>query len=110
MKYLTTTVAFQADFARASGYVPVIKSVDQDQIFADFVANADGGDYIAALSMKVCLSQTDAYFVSPAFVGSSTARDEVGSLLQKCLSITGDVDSQIETAFEDAVDECEYQN
>ena len=110
VKYLTTTVAFQADFARASGYVPVIKSVDQDQIFADFVANADGGDYIAALSMKVCLSQTDAYFVSPAFVGSSTARDEVGSLLQKCLSITGDVDSQIETAFEDAVDECEYQN
>jgi hypothetical protein len=56
------------------------------------------------------LSQTDAYFVSPAFVGSSTARDEVGALLQKCLSLTGDVKSQIKQAFEDAVDECEYQN
>ena len=110
VKFLTTNVGFQADFARASGYVPVIKSVETDDIFKDFVSKADGGDYIAALSMKVCLSQVDAYFVSPAFLGSSTARDEVGSLLQKCLSITGDVKGQIETAFEDAVDECEYQN
>ena len=90
--------------------MPVIKSVESDEIFADFVGKADGGDYIAAQSMKVCLSQVDAYFVSPAFVGSSTARDEVGSLLQKCLTVTGDVKGQIETAFEDAVDECEYQN
>ena len=110
VKFLTTNSSFQADFARSSGYVPVIKSVDQDPVFKEFVGKADGGDYVAALSMKVCLSQTDAYFVSPAFVGSSTARDEVGALLQKCLSLTGDVKSQIKQAFEDAVDECEYQN
>ena len=110
VKFLTTSVGFQADFARASGYVPVIKSVESDSIFKEFVDKADGGDYIAAQSMKVCLSQVDAYFVSPAFVGSSTARDEVGALLTKCLNITGDVKSQIKSAFEDAVDECEYQN
>ena len=110
VKYLTTSIGFQADFARASGYVPVIKSVDKDEIFKGFIEKADGGDYIAALSMKVCLEQEKAYFTSPAFVGSSTARDEVGALLVKCLQLTGDIKSQIESAFKDAVDECEYQS
>ena len=40
----------------------------------------------------------------------STARDQVGSLLCKCLTAdaAGNVDKMIENAFEDAVDECEY--
>ena len=110
VKYLTTNIGFQADFARASGYVPVIKSVDQDEIFKGFLAKADGGDYIAALSMKVCLEQEKSYFTSPAFVGSSTARDEVGALLVKCIGLTENVDAQIDKAFKDAVEECEYQS
>lgn len=77
----------------------------------DFLAQADGGDYVTALSTQVCLEQADAYYTSPAFVGSSTARDQVAALLSKCLTLTGDdVDAQIETAFEEAIDECEYAN
>ena len=109
LKFLTTNVAFQAEFSEASGYVPVIKSVAQNEFYADFLANADGGYYISALSAKVCLEQADAYYTSPAFNGSSTARDQVGTLLTKCLTMTGDnIEEQIETAFEDAVEECEY--
>ena len=111
LKYLTTSVDFQAEFSMASGYVPVIKSVADNAVYADFLAQADGGNYIAARSAQVCLSQEDAYYTSPAFVGSSTALDQVGSLLAKCLTMSGDdVDAQIEAAFEDAIDECEYAN
>lgn len=109
VKFLTTTLEFQAEFSMASGYVPVIKSVNENEYYADFIASADGGNYVSALSAKVCLEQADAYYTSPAFVGSSTARDQVGTLLTKCLSTnTGDVDGMIDDAFEDAIDECEY--
>ena len=109
VKYLTTTVAFQAEFALASGYVPVLKSVAEHPIYAENLANADGYDYITALSAKVCMEQADAYYTSPAFNGSSEARDQVGALLSKCLVLTGDnVDAQIAEAFADAVAECEY--
>lgn len=110
VKYLTTSVAFQAEFSMASGYVPVIKSVAENEIYAEFLSRADGGLYISALSAKVCLAQENAYYTSPAFNGSSTARSQVGFLLAKCISATGvsNVDSMIKKAFEDAVDECEY--
>ena len=108
VKYLTTTIEFQAEFGMASGYVPVIKSVAQNEVYADFLASADGGDYVTALSAKVCLEQEDAYYTSPAFNGSSTARDQVGALLPKCLTLTDD--NQIRKAFQEALDECEYHN
>jgi len=111
VKYLTTSVDFQAEFGMASGYVPVLKSVSNNAGYADFLAKADGGNYIAALSAKVCLEQADAYYTSPAFNGSSAARDQAGALLTKCLTMSGDdLDAQIKAAFEDAVAECEYNS
>lgn len=111
MKFLTTNVNFQSDFAMASGYIPVLKSVAENEEYADFLSKADGGDYISALSAKVCLEQEKAYYTSPAFYGSSIARDQVGALLCKCLASNdnGDTDRMIRKAFEDAVKECEYQ-
>ena len=111
VKYLTTTVEFQAEFGMASGYVPVLKSVGAHPVYSAFIEKADGGDNIAALSAKVCLAQESAYYTSPAFNGSSEARDQVGALMSKCLAIkSGDVDAQIAAAFEDAVAECEYNS
>ncbi len=110
VKFLTTNVDFQAEFASTSGYVPVLKSVAEHEAYAEFLASANGGDYIAALSAKVCMEQEAAYYTSPAFNGSSTAREEVGTLLTKCLSTTNvsDVDALIKQAFADAIEECEY--
>lgn len=110
VKYLTTTVEFQAEFSMASGYVPVIKSVSENETYKAFIDGANGGTNIAALSAKVCLEQEEAYYTSPAFNGSSTARDQVGALLAKCLSADdgGNVDAMIKKAFEDAIEECEY--
>ncbi len=111
VKYLTTTVEFQAEFGMVSGYVPVLKSVADNPVYAEFLSKADGGAYISALSAKVCLEQGHAYYTSPAFNGSTTARTQVGALISKCLTMTGnDIDSQIKKAFEDAVLECEYNS
>ena len=112
VKYLTTTAAFQADFSAASGYVPVIKSVADDEIYQDFIASANGyKEGIAALSAKVCLEQESAYYTSPAFNGSSAARDQVGNLIQACFKIEDgvDVDAEMDKLFKAAIDECKYQ-
>ena len=116
VKYLTTNVEFQAEFSMASGYVPVMKSVADNSIYKAFLDNADGGTYISALSAKICIEQEEAYYTSPAFNGSSTARQEVGSLLVECLSTIvkegadkeAEVNKVIDKAFKDAIDECEY--
>ena len=112
VKYMTTSVDFQAEFSMTSGYVPVLKSVADHPVYKEFVSKANGGDYISALAAKVCLAQQAAYYTSPAFNGSSTARSQVQELLAKCLSatFTGDEDAAIKKAFQDAIDECEYQN
>lgn len=108
-KFLTTSADFQAEFSMQSGYVPVLKSVAENEAYAEFLAKADGGDNIAALSAKVCLEQQDAYYTSPAFNGSSTARDEVGALLSSCFTIPdgADVDAEIDAKFDAALKKCE---
>jgi multiple sugar transport system substrate-binding protein len=109
VKFLTTNVDFQAEFSSVSGYVPVLKSVAEHEGYKAFLDSADGGANIAALSAKICMQQEKAYYTSPAFNGSSTARDEVGALLTKCLSAqTDNVDQLIKDAFAEAIEECEY--
>ena len=107
-KYLTTTVEFQAEFSMASGYVPVLQSVSQNPVYASFLDSANGGDYISALSAKVCLAQANAYYTSPAFNGSSTARDQVGLLMQSAFvnDDGGNVDALLDQLFKKAVAEC----
>lgn len=110
VKYLTTSAAFQADFSSVSGYIPVIKSVSDDPVFQDYMSKADGKEGVAALSVKVGMDMADWYFVSPAFVGSSVARDEVGKLVTAVLPMSGNnLESQIKKAMEEAIEECEYQ-
>ncbi len=109
VKFLTTNIEFQAEFSEASGYVPVLKSVAQDPKYAEFLSKADGGAYIAALSAKVCIEQADYYFTSPAFNGSSVARDEVGNLMCKVFGLQDEnLDAEIDKAFREAIDECIY--
>ena len=108
VKFMTTSVSFQAEFSMASGYVPVLKSVADNEEYKAFVSKADGGDYIAALSAKICLEQEDAYYTSPAFNGSSEARSQVQNIITT--SLPADEESDVDQAFQDALDECEYQN
>ena len=104
-KFLTTDVVFQANVSMNNGYAPVIQSVKENPIYKEFLESADTAN-IQAYAVKVALDQADAYYVSPAFNGSSVARDQVGLLMQKCMaSTTVDIDA----AFREAVAECKYQ-
>lgn len=104
LKYLTTTVDLQAEFSMASGYVPVIESVMENEIYLEHIEGANGNDAngVAALSAKVCTEQVDSYFTSPAFVGSSAARDAVGELMSAVFTESKTIDQ----AFKDAIQEC----
>jgi multiple sugar transport system substrate-binding protein len=109
-KYLATDVTFQARVSMNNGYAPVIKSVAENPVYAEFLAKADT-EHIQAYAVKVALEQESAYYASPAFNGSSVAREQVGLLIQKCFVISGgDIDAQIKKAFEECIGECKYQS
>ena len=115
LKYLTTTVELQAQFSIDSGYVPVINSVTENPIYQEHLAKADGADFVSALSSKICLEQADTYFTSPAFIGSSAARDQVGNLLVAAFELGDKHDSaefgtKLDKLFADAIVECEYNS
>ena len=102
-------MAFQTEFSSTSGYMPVIKSAQDNENYAAWLSKANGYEFLTALVVKVGLEEADTYFTSPAFNGSSVAREQVGSLLAKCMSeSTSDADSLIDQAFKAAYDECKY--
>ena len=110
VKYLTTNVDFQAEFGMASGYMPVLENVNEHPIYAAELAAADGFLGLPMLSAKVALEQADSYYTSPAFNGSSVARDQVGALVQFCMTDpSAATPAGIKKAFEDAVKECKHQ-
>ena len=110
-KFLTTNVDFQASVSMNNGYAPVIKSVAENEIYANFLASAST-ENIQAYAVKVALEQEAAYYASPAFNGSSVARDQVGLLIQKCFTMDAgaDLDAAIKKVFEEKVAECKYQS
>jgi multiple sugar transport system substrate-binding protein len=107
VKFLTTDAEFQASFSKVSGYIPVIERealVAAAPWYGEWLAKGDP----VATAIDVALSQKNAYFVSPAFNGSSKARDAVGALMQYCLTTEAtDINAMIEQAFKDSVKECE---
>ena len=99
LRYLTTSIGFQAEFSMQSGYAPVIDSVYDNDIYLSFLDNEDGGKFITARSNKVALSQSDWYYTSPAFVGSSEARDQVGTLLDSAIQGNQTIDEAFLSAL-----------
>lgn len=111
VKYLTTSPEFQAEFSVKSGYIPVIKSAANQEAYKKSIEKANGYENLPQLSTVVGMAQEEAYYASPAFYGSSKARDIVGSLMQTCFtSSVGKSEAQIKDivakAFEKAVKDC----
>ena len=110
VKFLTTNLDFLAEFGMTSGYIPVLENVTDNPIYAEELNYANGYEGLALLATLVALEQADAYYTSPAFNGSSAARDEVGKLIQFCLIDPSCATPEgILAAFEDAVAACKYQ-
>ena len=107
VKYLCTTPEFQAAFSMTSGYMPVINSAKEIPQYANWLQNANSTGNLVATVANLAFSQSHAAFVSPAFNGSTKARDQVGALIQYCFTTpTEDVDAMIQKAFQDAITEC----
>ena len=110
IKFLLTDTQFQTQYAMKSGYVPVIKSVLNSQIYKNHLAKADGGDYLTASVAVVTFEQEDYYFFSDVFDGSVVAREQVGLLVNEIFSkytIGADNSAMINNAFENAYDRCQ---
>lgn len=103
-KFLTTNIGFQARFSSVSGYVPVLKTVMENADYKANIESENGYEKTPYRSAKVCMEQVNSYYTSPAFVGSSKARDEVGRLMQAVFTGSKSIDA----AFRDAIEECEY--
>lgn len=89
---------FQAAFAIASGYNPARNSVYEIETYVEHMNGTD----ITAVASKVAASMSDRFFTSPAFIGSSNARTQVGNVL--VYSILGS--KSPEKALSDAVANC----
>ena len=111
MKFLTTKVELQAEYSMTSGYMPVIKTAQSHEVYQEFLAKADGGAYLQAACVKQSIAQMDYYYVSPAFDGSSAARDAVGTLIQACFvnapSDAAGIKTYVANKFEETVEELE---
>ena len=133
IKFLTTSVEFQAAFGLASGYMPVLQSVRDKNLavydpalvteknptgaknaialYIESLKKADGYANLAQLSTTVALNQANAYYVSPAFNGSSEARDQVGQLIEDIflLDLSGTaLDAKMDELFADAIYNCYF--
>ena len=106
MKFLTTNPEFQADFSITSGYMPVIESVRHIPLYDAFL-NYESDTNITAYALKTSFEQLNAFFTTPAFNGSSVARDEVRYLMVECLLLPPEnLDDAIRRAFASAVEKC----
>ena len=89
---------FQATFSIAAGYNPARQSTYEIDAYIDHLNSSA----ITAVACQVAKTLTDKFFTSPAFVGSSTARTQVGNALSYV--ITGQ--KTAEDALLDAYKNC----
>ncbi len=86
-------VKFQAKFAKASGYNPMREDVYEDADYAKFISGVDPDtdkpltdkQLVVSKAAKAAKDLSDRFFTSPAFVGSSTARAQMTSVVQYVL-------------------------
>ena len=83
-KYITTSTKHQAKFSMQNGYTCAIQSVKEDPVYSGFLESKDGNEFLQASVIELTMQFKDYYFVSPAFNGSSTARDDMGLLMKAC--------------------------
>ncbi len=108
VKFLSTDIGFQTAFSMASGYAPVIQSARNDEIYTEWLESANGYDNVSAMAVELAIDQVNAYYVSPAFNGSSVARTQVGLIMSDVFGYKGDLDTIIDQKFKYAMEQCNY--
>ena len=87
---------FQAAFSIASGYNPCRLSTFEVPAYADHMSDTSN---ITAVAAQVASTMSERFFTSPAFKGSSTARDQVGKALVYVLKGQKDPEKALRDAY-----------
>ena len=111
-KWITSTENTAA-FAMLTGYEPVRLSAyeSEDYQYHMDTTRDDADLYTIVAALTSTEAVTGAYFTSPAFLGSATARDQVGgiitqTLLEKNISETHTIEQELDENFYNAMMEC----
>ena len=93
-----------ANWSTLTGYNPVRVSSYSTNVFTEWAKGATAGKDLLLKKVQdyTSANYTEAYFTSPAFKGSATARTEVSGLLSSVLLGTKTIDK----AFDDAITDC----
>lgn len=103
IKFLTNTKN-QTIFSTNSGYIPVRKSSQESEEFAELLAAADPSNFNYAFNGAVAKGLTAAFeeqkyfYTDPAFNGSSVVRDEIGVAVEDMFLFNKSYDEAM-TAF-----------
>ena len=105
---LFTSTKYNTAWALASGYSPVRYSVLETEDYAEYSdwesKDEHTLDRLTALNAVYAASVGDYQFTSPVFKGSSEARIQVGTIFAACVAAGANLDSQIDSIFQTAVD------
>ena len=105
---LFTSTKYNTAWALASGYSPVRYSVMATEDYAEYAdwesKDEHTLDRLTALNANYATSVGDYQFTSPVFKGSSEARVQVGTIFAACVSAGTNLDAQIDSIFQTAVD------
>lgn len=107
-KFITNT-SNSAYWATKSGYNPIRVSSYSDPIYTNAMTATEGSSGLIATATAFIASEqsgyTDAFFTSPAFKGSSTARSEMDKIIPSVMLGEKTVDK----AFDDAMQTCLFE-
>lgn len=102
-----------AMYAILTGYEPVRTSSYETQQYKDHLAKLGGEEetlYTRVATLTSTQKVRNSYFASPAFKGSSTARQQCGGILTLTMfedASKVNIDERIDSIFAKALDECE---
>ena len=102
-----TNTKYNSAWALTTGYSPIRYSVRET---AEFMRYADASrqdpktiDRLYALNASYAAKAAQYFITSPVFKGSSEARNQVGTIYAACVAAGADLDAQIDSIFETAV-------
>ena len=82
----------------------MLVSAELEESYSTYLDNADGAEFVDAFAALSSMEQQSAIFTAPVFDGSAVAYEQVGLLLDKCLTATDE--AAIEATFQEAVNAC----
>ena len=105
-KFFTST-QYNSAWALTTGYSPIRYSVMETKEYMDYI-DVSGQDpktldRLYALNASYAAKAAKNFFTSPVFKGSSEARNQVGTIYAACVAAGADLDAQIDSIFETAV-------